>query len=102
MEILSLVKNCLDVFRRYHEASAKAKSRVLELLRGLSSELLSKINILIFASVLNVIAKSLFSHVRLVTETYCLSENSFLPSIRITTFFPAFGGWVALAQFLVC
>lgn len=33
------------------------------MLRGLSSELLSKINILIFASVLNVIAKSLFSHV---------------------------------------
>ncbi|WMV48115.1 hypothetical protein MTR67_041500 [Solanum verrucosum] len=52
-----------DAIARYHEASAKAKSRVLELLRGLSSELLSKINILIFASVLNVIAKSLFSHV---------------------------------------
>ncbi|MCD9559095.1 DNA mismatch repair ATPase msh1 [Datura stramonium] len=46
----------------YHEASAKAKLRVLELLRGLSSELQSKINILIFASVLIVIAKALFSH----------------------------------------
>ncbi|PHT27947.1 DNA mismatch repair protein MSH1, mitochondrial, partial [Capsicum baccatum] len=47
----------------YHEASSKAKSRVLELLRGLSSELQSKINILILASVLIVIAKALFSHV---------------------------------------
>ncbi|XP_060179679.1 DNA mismatch repair protein MSH1, mitochondrial isoform X2 [Lycium barbarum] len=52
-----------DAIARYHEASAKAKSRVLELLRELSSELQAKINILIFASVLIVIAKALFSHV---------------------------------------
>ncbi|KAF3673356.1 hypothetical protein FXO38_05655 [Capsicum annuum] len=54
-----------DAILRYHEASSKAKSRVLELLRGLSSELQSKINILILASVLIVIAKALFSHVSL-------------------------------------
>ncbi|XP_019253693.1 PREDICTED: DNA mismatch repair protein MSH1, mitochondrial isoform X2 [Nicotiana attenuata] len=52
-----------DAIASYHDASAKAKSRVLELLRGLSSELQSKINILIFASVLIVITKALFSHV---------------------------------------
>ncbi|XP_075085500.1 DNA mismatch repair protein MSH1, mitochondrial isoform X1 [Nicotiana tabacum] len=52
-----------DAIARYHDASAKAKSRVLELLRALSSELQSKINILIFASVLIVITKALFSHV---------------------------------------
>ena len=50
---------------RYHEAGDKAKARVLELLRGLSAELQTKINILIFASMLLVIAKALFAHVRL-------------------------------------
>lgn len=49
---------------RYHEAGAKAKARVLELLRGLSSELQAKVNILVFASMLLVIAKALFAHVR--------------------------------------
>ncbi|KAM7485351.1 hypothetical protein LguiA_001360 [Lonicera macranthoides] len=48
---------------RYHEAGAKAKARVLELLRGLSAELQAKINILVFASMLLVIAKALFAHV---------------------------------------
>lgn len=48
---------------RYHEASTKAKARVLELLRELSTELQSNINIIVFASVLIVIAKALFSHV---------------------------------------
>ncbi|XP_059632290.1 DNA mismatch repair protein MSH1, mitochondrial [Cornus florida] len=52
-----------DALTRYHEAGAKAKTRVLELLRGLSAELQTKINILVFASMLLVIAKALFSHV---------------------------------------
>uniref|UniRef100_A0A7N1A003 DNA mismatch repair proteins mutS family domain-containing protein n=2 Tax=Kalanchoe fedtschenkoi TaxID=63787 RepID=A0A7N1A003_KALFE len=47
----------------YHEASAKAKARVIELLRVLSGQLLTKINILVFASMLLVIAKALFAHV---------------------------------------
>lgn len=49
---------------RYHEAGAKAKARVLELLRGLSSELQAQINILVFASMLLVVSKALFAHVR--------------------------------------
>ncbi|XP_065862953.1 DNA mismatch repair protein MSH1, mitochondrial isoform X2 [Euphorbia lathyris] len=48
---------------RYHDASDKVKARVLELLRGLSTELQMKINILVFASMLLVIAKALFAHV---------------------------------------
>ncbi|KAK1413663.1 hypothetical protein QVD17_35439 [Tagetes erecta] len=52
-----------DALTRYHEAGAKAKSMVLELLRGLSAELQSEINILVFASMLLVIAKALFAHV---------------------------------------
>lgn len=52
-----------DALTRYHEAGDKAKARVLELLRGLSAELQTKINILIFASMLLVIAKALFAHV---------------------------------------
>lgn len=51
-----------DALTRYHEAGDKAKARVLELLRGLSAELQTKINILIFASMLLVIAKALFAH----------------------------------------
>ncbi|CAM8924318.1 unnamed protein product [Rhodiola kirilowii] len=47
----------------YHEASAKAKTRVIELLRVLSGQLQTKINILVFASMLLVIAKALFAHV---------------------------------------
>ncbi|CAL5347515.1 unnamed protein product [Camellia sinensis] len=52
-----------DALTRYHEAGAKAKARVLELLRALSAELQAKINILVFASMLLVIAKALFAHV---------------------------------------
>ncbi|KAK6161197.1 hypothetical protein DH2020_004578 [Rehmannia glutinosa] len=52
-----------DALARYHEAGAKAKAKVLELLRGLSAELQTKINILVFASMLLVIAKALFGHV---------------------------------------
>ncbi|KAJ0092232.1 hypothetical protein Patl1_25723 [Pistacia atlantica] len=52
-----------DALLRYHEAGAKAKAKVLELLRGLSSELQTKINILVFGSMLLVIAKALFAHV---------------------------------------
>ncbi|KAI4345904.1 hypothetical protein L6164_012990 [Bauhinia variegata] len=48
---------------RYHEAGAKAKAKVLEILRGLSAELQSKLDMLVFASTLLVIAKALFSHV---------------------------------------
>ncbi|KAL5712066.1 DNA mismatch repair ATPase msh1 [Ranunculus cassubicifolius] len=52
-----------DALMRYHEASAKAKVRVLELLRGLSADLQDKTNILVFASMLLVIAKALCCHV---------------------------------------
>ncbi|XP_051127886.1 DNA mismatch repair protein MSH1, mitochondrial isoform X2 [Andrographis paniculata] len=48
---------------RYHDAGDKARAKVIELLRGLSAELQTKINILVFASMLLVIAKALFSHV---------------------------------------
>ncbi|XP_027363720.1 DNA mismatch repair protein MSH1, mitochondrial isoform X2 [Abrus precatorius] len=47
---------------RYHEANAKAKARVLEILRGLAAELQCNINILVFSSTLLVIAKALFAH----------------------------------------
>lgn len=49
---------------RYHEAGSEAKAKVLELLRGLSAELQAKINVLVFASMLLVISKALFAHVR--------------------------------------
>ncbi|XP_064976878.1 DNA mismatch repair protein MSH1, mitochondrial-like isoform X2 [Musa acuminata AAA Group] len=48
---------------RYHEASDNARAKVLNLLRGLSSDLQTKMNILVFSSILLVIAKALFSHV---------------------------------------
>ncbi|VAH49417.1 unnamed protein product [Triticum turgidum subsp. durum] len=48
---------------RYHEACDNAKGKVLELLRGLSSELQDKINILVFCSTLLIITKALFGHV---------------------------------------
>ncbi|KAJ1401687.1 hypothetical protein SESBI_28581 [Sesbania bispinosa] len=51
---------------RYHEANAKAKARVLELLRGLAAELQSNMNILVFTSTLLVIAKALFAHDQMV------------------------------------
>ncbi|KAH7521942.1 hypothetical protein FEM48_Zijuj07G0085600 [Ziziphus jujuba var. spinosa] len=59
-----------DALTRYHEAGAKAKAKVLELLRGLSSELQAKVNILVFASMLLIIAKALFAHVRLETNNF--------------------------------
>ena len=62
---------------RYHDAADKAKARVLELLRGLSAELQTKINILIFASMLLVIAKALFSHVRLAISLLKFSISNF-------------------------
>jgi hypothetical protein len=49
---------------RYHEACVNARNKVVELLRGLSSELQDKINILVFCSTLLIIAKALFGHVR--------------------------------------
>ncbi|GFY81341.1 MUTL protein homolog 1 [Actinidia rufa] len=52
-----------DALTRYHEAGAKAKAKVLELLRTLSAELEAQINILVFSSTLLVIAKALFAHV---------------------------------------
>lgn len=52
-----------DALTRYHEAGDRAKRKVLELLRGLSAELQTKINVLVFASMLLVIAKALFGHV---------------------------------------
>uniref|UniRef100_A0A0E0DFX3 DNA mismatch repair proteins mutS family domain-containing protein n=1 Tax=Oryza meridionalis TaxID=40149 RepID=A0A0E0DFX3_9ORYZ len=54
------VENALT---RYHEACDNAKRKVLELLRGLSSELQDKINILVFCSTLLIITKALFGHV---------------------------------------
>ncbi|GJN27102.1 hypothetical protein PR202_gb15092 [Eleusine coracana subsp. coracana] len=54
------VENALT---RYHEACDNARGKVLELLRGLSSELQGKINILVFCSTLLIIAKALFGHV---------------------------------------
>ncbi|OVA02308.1 GIY-YIG nuclease superfamily [Macleaya cordata] len=56
-------KKVEDALIRYHEAGAKAKLKVLELLRRLSAALQTKINILVFASMLLIIAKALFSHV---------------------------------------
>ncbi|CAJ1967975.1 unnamed protein product [Sphenostylis stenocarpa] len=47
---------------RYHEANAKAKERVLDILRGLATELQYNINILVFSSTLLIIAKALFAH----------------------------------------
>ncbi|KAL7105624.1 hypothetical protein ACP275_07G055500 [Erythranthe tilingii] len=52
-----------NALTRYHEAGSKSRMKVLELLRGLSTELQAKINILVFASMLLVIAKALFGHV---------------------------------------
>ncbi|GAB2269518.1 DNA mismatch repair ATPase msh1 [Dionaea muscipula] len=52
-----------EALLRYHEANDKARAKLLELLRGLSSELQSRINILVFASMLLIIAKALFAHV---------------------------------------
>ncbi|XP_024311972.1 DNA mismatch repair protein MSH1, mitochondrial isoform X4 [Brachypodium distachyon] len=52
-----------NALARYHEACDSAKGKVLELLRGLSSELQDKINILVFCSTLLIIAKALFGHV---------------------------------------
>ncbi|CAN6228760.1 unnamed protein product [Urochloa humidicola] len=54
------VENALS---RYHEACDNAKNKVLDLLRGLSSELQEKINILVFCSTMLIIAKALFGHV---------------------------------------
>ncbi|KAL6652426.1 hypothetical protein ACP70R_011351 [Stipagrostis hirtigluma subsp. patula] len=54
------VENALT---RYHEACDNAKNKVLELLRGLSSELQDKTNILVFCSTLLIITKALFGHV---------------------------------------
>ncbi|URE23463.1 GIY-YIG catalytic domain [Musa troglodytarum] len=52
-----------EALNRYHEASDNARAKVLNLLRGLSSDLQTKMNILVFSSILLVIAKALFSHV---------------------------------------
>ncbi|CAA7398957.1 unnamed protein product [Spirodela intermedia] len=52
-----------DALNRYHEANAAATAKVLEILKGLSVELEAKINILVFSSMLLIIAKALFGHV---------------------------------------
>ncbi|XP_057772125.1 DNA mismatch repair protein MSH1, mitochondrial isoform X2 [Salvia miltiorrhiza] len=52
-----------DALTRYHEAGDRARRKVLQLLRELSAELQTKINVLVFASMLLVIAKALFGHV---------------------------------------
>ncbi|KAI3882371.1 hypothetical protein MKX03_028071 [Papaver bracteatum] len=56
-------KKVEDALNGYHEAGSKAKVRVLELLRDLSVELQTKINVLVFTSMMLVISKALFSHV---------------------------------------
>ncbi|KAI3979058.1 hypothetical protein MKX01_016233, partial [Papaver californicum] len=55
-------KKVEDALNRYHEAGSKAKVRVLELLRDLSVELQTKINVLVSTSMMLVISKALFSH----------------------------------------
>lgn len=57
---------CKTISFRYHEANAKAKTRVLEVLRELAAELQSHINIIVFSSTLLVITKALYAHVRFV------------------------------------
>ncbi|KAG0475024.1 hypothetical protein HPP92_014710 [Vanilla planifolia] len=52
-----------DALLRYHQACAKAKSKVLELLRELATEMQANINIIVFSSMLLVIAKALSGHV---------------------------------------
>ncbi|GAB2222371.1 hypothetical protein Drorol1_Dr00013587 [Drosera rotundifolia] len=52
-----------EALLRYHMANDKARAKVLELLRHLSFELQSRINVLVFASMLLIIAKALFAHV---------------------------------------
>ncbi|PKA56534.1 DNA mismatch repair protein MSH1, mitochondrial [Apostasia shenzhenica] len=52
-----------DALLRYHQACYKATMKVLELLKGLSAEMQAKINILVFSSMLLVIAKALSGHV---------------------------------------
>lgn len=66
---VSIINSCHLCFR-YHDAGEKAKAKVLELLRGLSAELQTKVNILVFASMVLVIAKALFAHVRLVAHFF--------------------------------
>jgi len=61
---ITFTKIMLMFVFRYHEACDDAKNKVLELLRGLSSELQDKINILVFCSTVLIIAKALFGHVR--------------------------------------
>nr|WHU50367.1 MutS-like protein [Allium cepa] len=55
--------NIENALTRYHESTEKARIKVLDLLRELSGEMQAKINILVFSSMLLVIAKSLFGHV---------------------------------------
>lgn len=45
---------------------------MLALLRGLSAELQTKVNVLVFASMLLVIAKALFAHARLAMHIYVI------------------------------
>ncbi|KAL0920428.1 hypothetical protein M5K25_009565 [Dendrobium thyrsiflorum] len=51
-----------DALLRYHHACAKAKVEVLDLLKELSAEMQDKINILVFSSMMLIIAKALFAH----------------------------------------
>lgn len=60
--------------------------RVLDLLRGLSAELQTKINVLVFASMLLVIAKALFAHVRLGSHDKAIHSLILLNIMLITSF----------------
>ena len=47
-----------------------AKAKVLQILRELSAELQSNINVLVFSSTLLIIGKALFAHVRYISVCY--------------------------------
>eukprot|EP01018_Ginkgo_biloba_P019430 Gb_16554 [translate_table: standard] len=56
-------KKVEEALHRYREAVMCAKLKILEILRGLAVELQTKMNTIVFISVLSVIIKTLFAHV---------------------------------------
>lgn len=63
LRMSKLVKNSTLVCR-YRNAGLNASCRVYEVLRSLAEDLKGSLNSIVFISVLAVIAKSLFAHVR--------------------------------------
>ncbi|EPS69798.1 hypothetical protein M569_04966, partial [Genlisea aurea] len=86
-----------EALMRYHEAGERARAKVLDLLRKLSSELQTKINILVFASMLLIIAKALFGHVsegrrrRWVFPTLVQHQKSEVSYSKLRLLFPLQG-----------